>query len=437
MSNHWSKIVLVSMLVLALGASLAFGTTTRVRSLANTGDYYSDDSNVHRWYSLLPSYANQINAEVGTFSGFGSLTDTRGLSWTFKAGDYGTYRISLNENQLDMPGLWSANPFFTMFTPGMVAMNTLGPGNPGFPAPGITPINTWDLAGGWDVGENLSVGVNFTRSRWNYEITGGGAADTSASNTWTTAGAGLSWANNEDLAADLAVNVAFAGGSLEGPAGTMQEWDSKTAFDVAGRAFWDWTDNVTVPVTAEFVSAEYSAKTNSGAYPLPNGDKVTAFQAGAGLNVDVNSNNMFVLAVEVGQHKWEFSNPDTNGGTTVEVKTLFLPTIRMALETQVNSWLTTRVGAARHMGNTKTKKNNGMETKTTDGVPTAIGSMYPFDANAFEWFLGLGFTVAEWTIDLELTEEAPFSLGYWLTGYSAYTTGNQGPVGRISAVYNY
>ncbi len=437
MSNHWSKIVLVSMLVLALGASLAFGTTTRVRSLANTGDYYSDDSNVHRWYSLLPSYANQLTAEVGTFNGLGSLGNTRALSWTHKC-KYGTYRISLNENQLDMPGLWSANPFFTMFTPGMVAMNTLGPGNPGFSAPGITPINTWDLAGGWDVGENMSVGLSVTRSRWNYEVTGGGAGvDTSASNSWTTVGAGLSWGNNEDLAVDLAVNVAFAGGSLEGPAGTMQEWDSKSAFDVAGRAFYDWTDNVTVPVNAEFVSAEYSGKSSVAPYPLPNGDKVTAFKLGVGLNVDVNSSNMLVFAAEVGQHKWEYSNPDTNGATVTEIKTLFLPTLRLALESQVTSWMTTRIGAARHMGNTKATTNSGTETKTTDGVPFAIGSSYPFDSNTFEWFLGVGFTVAEWTIDLELTEEAPFSLGYWLTGYSAYPTGGQGPVARISGVYNY
>ena len=41
--------------------------------------------------------------------------------------------------------------------------------------------------------------------------------------------------------------------------------------------------------------------------------------------------------------------------------------------------------------------------------------------------------------DLELAEETPFGLGFWLTGYDdAWDDGSgHGPVGRISAVYNY
>jgi hypothetical protein len=101
MVKKWSRIALASFLVLMVGASVAFATTARVRSLGNTGDYISDDSAVNRWYSTLSSFANQVNAEVGNWNT--GLTDTRGLGWTHACGEdgkWGTYRISLNENAL-------------------------------------------------------------------------------------------------------------------------------------------------------------------------------------------------------------------------------------------------------------------------------------------------------------------------------------------------
>ena len=49
MLKNWSRIALASVLVLMLGAMAANATTSRVRSLANVGDYISDDSAVNRW----------------------------------------------------------------------------------------------------------------------------------------------------------------------------------------------------------------------------------------------------------------------------------------------------------------------------------------------------------------------------------------------------
>ena len=69
MLKNWSRIALASCLVLMVGASIASATTARVRSLANVGDYISDDSAVNRWYSTLPSFGNQINAEMGQWNG--------------------------------------------------------------------------------------------------------------------------------------------------------------------------------------------------------------------------------------------------------------------------------------------------------------------------------------------------------------------------------
>ena len=120
MLKNWSRIALASFLVLMVGASVASATTARVRSLANTGDYISDDSAVNRWYSTLPSFGNQVNAEMGFWDG-NSLTDTRGLGWIHACGEngkWGTYRISLNENAVDHPGFWIGNPFYQVHVPG-------------------------------------------------------------------------------------------------------------------------------------------------------------------------------------------------------------------------------------------------------------------------------------------------------------------------------
>ena len=444
MFKNWSKIVLVSMLVLAMAAPV-FATTARVRSLANTGDYYSDDSNVNRWLSTLPSYANQVNAELGFWNQTGgpTLSDSRGLQWIFGAGKWGTYRITLNENALDHAGFWMINPFYNNFLSG--SAGNLG----GFAIPGAaaaTPINTFDLAGGWEIGDNMALGVNFTRSRWSLKSTDSAtppAENVEVDNTYTTLGAGFSWTNNETMVLDLLLNLGFAGGSAlfgeETQANPKAEWDSNSAFDLAGRFFWDWKDDITVPIKAEFISADYSAKPVSQ-IGTPSGDKMSAFQLGVGVDLDVNQDHMLVFAVEITSMSWEFSNAAATAGdpavtdTLSEISTSVLPTFRLALESSITSWLTTRIGAARHMVKQTYKQQTGDETELTDGVPTPLGSI---DEAAFEWFLGVGFTVAEWTIDAELAAETPFSIGYWLTGYSAFVNADEGPVGRISAVYNY
>jgi hypothetical protein len=431
MLKNWSKIALASFLVLMVGASIASATTARVRSLANTGDYISDDSAVNRWYSTLPSFGNQVNAEMGQWDG-NSLTDTRGLGWIQTCGKWGTYRISLNENALDHPGFWLGNPFYQVHVPG-----NGGPYNDplGSGAWDDTPMNRWDLAGGWEIGENIALGVSITDSKWSAEDTGN---DAKASNSFRTLGAGFSWTNNDKMVFDASLTVGKAGGSAEYPSGTgtnKVEWDSGTAFDLAARLFYDWKDNVTLVPVAEFASSEYSLKqSDTPALTIPNGSKTTDFMLGLGLNMDVNQDNMLVFGLEYMHRSYEYSNPDTIPAGLDKTTWQYLPTVRLALESQITSWLTTRVGAAKYIGSVETKTNDGEKTKLTPGTPTSLtgGETLP----GFDWFLGCGFNVAEWTIDLELASETPFNLGYWLTGYSNYST-SAGPITHIAAVWNY
>jgi hypothetical protein len=428
MVKNWSRIALASFMVLLLGASAAFATTARVRSLANVGDYISDDSNVNRWYSTLPAYANQVNAELGDWTM--GLVDTRGLGWTHACGDdakYGTYRISLNEASVSHPGFWVGNPFYQMHAPMDFGGDLADPTGVVFLD---TPLNRWDIAGGWELGEQIALGLAITQSKWKYEYNDDTPTTLKGSNSWITVGGGFSWTNNDNMVFDAAVNVGMAGGEADNGTDKV-EWDSKNAFDLLARLFYDWQEDVTLVPVAEFTSSNYSLKT-SPQLPAPNGRKTTDFMVGLGLNMDVNQDNLLVFAIEVMNRKFEDSNDTT---TSVTYKQTYLPTMRLALESHITSNITTRIGAAKYLVTDKYEFDGGDES---------IGTGTPFDItdpssapSSFDWFLGCGFNVAEWTIDLELADQTPFSLGYWLTGYSAWPFGGDGPVGRISAVYNY
>jgi hypothetical protein len=287
-----------------------------------------------------------------------------------------------------------------------------------------TPVNRWVVAGVWELGERIELCLSITQSMWAYEDT---CSYTKASDSWLTIGAGFTWTNNDNMVLDAALTFGQAGGEASDGTNTA-EWDSKTAFDIMARIFYDWQDDVTLVPVIEYATSDYSLQTSPTPLATPNGQKISDFMVGLGLNMDVNQDNMLVFALEIMNRKYENSNADSTSSTFTET---YLPTFRLALESNITSWLTTRVGAAKYLVNGKDEYNGGEETAGI-GTPSFLGG----GPNGFDWFLGCGFNVAEWTVDLELAHETPFNLGYWLTGYSNYDTAG-GPIGRISAVYNY
>jgi hypothetical protein len=439
MVKNWSKIVLVSMLVVAFAAP-AFATTSRVRSLANTGDYLSDDSNVFRWYSTLPSYANMVQAEVGMWDYAGEgvgLLDSRALGFNYACGEdakWGTYRISLLENAVDHPGYYMVNPFIWYSSPSAFAGDVPTPYD-------TTPVNKWDLAGGWDIGESIVLGVAYTRSSMKAEYTNGTDATVNQklTSSWSTYGAGVTWTNNEDMILDATFTLAMAGGKWENADvdgdgtgdGETLEWDKSTGIDVSARMFWDWKDYVTVVPVVQYSQVDYAMKQAPTALGTPNGDKGMGFMVGVALDLDVNGSNTLVWAAEYQYGKWEPSTPEAD---FAEEETFsVLPTFRLALESEITSWLTTRIGAV-HSNISYTDKEGTDEYKYTDG---AFIPGEGWLSNGFSWYLGAGFNVAEWTIDMELAPETPFSMGWWLHGYSAFADGGPGPITRISGTYNF
>jgi hypothetical protein len=238
---------------------------------------------------------------------------------------------------------------------------------------------------------------------------------------------------------DATFTYASAGGKWEGQStGETWEWDKGTGIEISGRLFYDWKDYVTVVPVFQYGSAEYALQSSPTAFAIPNGDKDMGFLAGVALDLEVNGSNTLIWAAEYVYSKSEPSQPDTvvttPSGSWKESTMSIFPVFRLALESEITSWLTTRIGAVHaNMSFTETYLNG--EDKYTDGayIP-GVGWM----SNGFEWFLGAGFNVAEWTIDMELAPETPFSMGWWLHGYSAFDSGDDyGPVARISGTYNF
>ena len=105
----------------------------------------------------------------------------------------------------------------------------------------------------------------------------------------------------------------------------------------------------------------------------------------------------------------------------------------IALESDINSWLTTRIGATKNMSRTRVVEYAALATGNFK--ETTYTSTQSLTNSDFDWTLGVGFHVAEWDIDLLVHEETPFRLGYWLTGFGADVTAS--PVTRMSATYRF
>ena len=298
-------------------------------------------------------------------------------------------------------------------------------------------MNKWDLAGGWEVGESIVLGFAYTRSSMSAEYTDGADAanNEKLTSSWSTYGLGFTWTNNESMIMDLAFTFASAGGKWENVNNTAEtfEWDKSTGIELSGRLFWDWKDYVTVVPKFQYAQAEYAMKGAPTEFATPNGDKMMGFMFGVALDIEVNGSNTLIWATEYDYGKWEPSTPEE--GVTEEQTFSVLPTFRLALESEITSWLTTRVGAV-HSNISYTDKEDTDEFTVTDG---AFIPGEGWLSNGFSWYLGAGFNVAEWTVDMELAPETPFSIGYWLTGYSAFGAfpGVAGPVYRLSGTYNF
>jgi hypothetical protein len=422
-----SRVLIVSLLVVIMAVP-ALATTTRVRALADASSYLNDDSDVFRWYGTLPSYSKIVMAEAGQAFGTGGssvTTSFQALGFTHDWGEdhwLGTWGVFLLTNNVEDGSFYFFNP---LATPGTT---------PGTSLPTV-PTTKFVLTWGQEIEDLFAFGLQFTRSERSVENEPAAVGDIKSS--FTTFGGGIRIDVGDDAYADVAVTYGTAGGDATvaptPPATTPQTgdlWANSTSFDVEGRLFWEWMDDVTVVGVAQFTSFDFLTELQNLSTTTNGGAKGTNLLFGGSLNMDVNTNNLLIFATEVEFFSWEpskiistdFTNPN-------EITATVLPTFRIALESDINSWLTTRVGARKSMTKTETK----FATATGDRTITTTASTSP--GSDFEWSLGAGFHVGDWDVDVHFDHDVPFRLGYWLTGFGGDDP--DPPIMRASGTYRF
>ncbi len=253
---------------------------------------------------------------------------------------------------------------------------------------------------------------------------------------------GLGFEMNDKSNADIAVlwqNRSFT--QNNGPAAKYEDNGGST-YELAGRMFWKWAPNVMVVPVVKFYSIDLSQKNSGGARAgLANGtydNSIKGWQVGVAGNWTLGSNDLFVVGVTVAQNKLDQQSDvfNLNGGTlagfgfsdTLKVTETFYPQVFMALESQINHWLTLRMGATK--GAWHSYKVEG-DSPVNGGQQTLTLKDSPFSMN-----IGTGVKVGSLQFDAVLDNLFYLNPGAQLLGNQrAFFWGAGAPFEKVSVTY--
>lgn len=469
-------ILLSALFVVALAVPV-FATDARQYALGSVGPYIEDDFNIFTWYGTLPSYSNTVwigleyydyYMYLGASSddGYGGRPYLGAAYGLGSEGKYGT--LAMFFNNVGMPlnrGGWGWDSY--------------DPYTNSLPA-------KWEVMYGYAM-EKLSFGLYFSRAdgHTTYDWSRTYALpDTTVAYlddyqmAYTTIGAGVRFDIGEKMYADLAFDYKWAGQTVneESYSGDYYYgWgevsaDANKMMNFRGRMFYEWNETITWVPYASFGTFDFSLDSDSTKVfnrvftndtlswkDVNYGVKGMEFILGLGANIKVNENNLLLFAIEpYSYRKLEQSDPPAGDfvrydayyypyyyndsyewGKKHEDTETILPTFRLALESDVRDWLTFRIGAVKGFYKDEYKLSYTAQTGPDDEddieeyeeTDTYVGSY-------FEYYMGLGFHVSDFDIDVVVNNNLPFRIGYWLTGYQPSEYSGP-PVYMLSATYHF
>jgi hypothetical protein len=290
--------------------------------------------------------------------------------------------------------------------------------------------NKWHLM--WALSfEKIDIGIHFNRADEMYKGEGEGEVYEDYIN-YTTLGLGLRWDLNDETYMDLAFDYTSVGYTYQDGGDEIIEADAKNIMNIRARMFYEWTDIITWVPYVNYKWGDLSLKSNQSGFYADDecwGIKGFQFDIALAANIMVNDDNMIIVGVDPYSYwKGEPSECGADAGTGEMTMKVF-PGFVFGLETDVKDWLTFRAGCEKALIKMTYKESD------TEGEYEENYTVAPF-----EWYLGLGFHVSDFDIDLLVNKEAPFSMGYWLTGIQPgqYETDDIGtPIGMISMTYSF
>ncbi len=465
------KFFVVSLAVLFTVAMAvpALATDSRLTAMGSVGNYIEDDYNIFSWYGTLPNYSDLVLMSVHQDKdyygeGYWERDLRTMIGATYALGEYGDYGTLAMFFQRNSSGF---NPLYGMEMEGCL----MGGEGPGLPWPGADLwsrqlYNKFRIMYGYEM-DKLSFGLYFDRADAAIDMEETEAGETESEEwhwAYTTIGAGVRFEVNDDLYGDLAFNIDMASQTgmwdeyCDDPVsgyGTIEQ-DANMAYGFRGRMFYNLNDEVTIVPYVGVKMWDFSLKADStdfnwdveyeniyGYYGEDGhfGQKGMMFDFGLGANIEVNEDNLLVFAVEpVSYLKMEPSEipdelleRDGLSDASIEVKRMAMPRFRLALESYVKDWLTFRVGGVKSLY----KTTYSMEM-TEEGGDKHSEEMNETTA-PFNYFMGLGFRVGDFDIDVVINNELPYHMGYWLTGYGAedYEGDENWPAYMITGKYHF
>jgi len=424
--------VMLSVLFVVAVAVPALATDARQIALGGVGNYIEDDYNIFSWYATLPSYSNTVWIGLDYYY-YGYYEGAKAAAVSADGpGDYFTYMGASY-------GLGSEAKY------GTLAMFFYGYGAP-LNSDGYnwsseyvfeqSVGNKWTVLYAYPM-EKLSLGFYFNRSDGSSKYKDETETTYESSVAYTTIGAGVRFDLGEKAYADLAFDYNI-GSQTERPNSIYSNYygygevtqDANKMMGVRGRMFYEWNETITWVPFINYRSYDFSLKADSADWKDTHyGDKGMMLSFGLGANIKVNEDNLLVFAVEPYSYgKFEPSEPPA--GVTRSATFTDMPTFRLALESDLKDWLTFRAGAVKGFYKSEYKSEMEEDGETTSSTETYTGSW-------FDYWMGLGFHVGDFDVDALISNDLPFNLGYWLTGYQGFDNSYDAPVYKLTAAYHF
>lgn len=425
---------------------VAQASTSRLQGMALSPDYTKDYTAIYGWPSAINGVGNLVYGEVGndlvnvyTSNPFSYERAMGAVLTNLWDGRYGNWAIHLRE---ETPALGQGDQ--------MTGPNAGVGGND----PNSNGNEQFDIMWGKNFG-STSFGLRINRSFMSiedevpgattlFEADGPGTANLGDNNLARNVfgiGAGLGFEMNENTSTEFSVlyqTRTFENSSTSGATTNAYQDNGGTTYLVAGRMMWKWQPNVLVVPVAKFYSFDLSNEVVSGATTTSFDNKLSGWQLGVAGNWALGSNDLFVLGVQVAQNKLDTENDvfNLNGGILsgfsftddLKVTETLMPNVFMALESQVNSWLTLRMGAQKVVMHTYKVEDNS-------SVP-ADQQTLTFKDSPFSMNLGAGVKVGNLMFDAVLDDLFYLNpVAQTMGSDNAYYWWNQNMATKVSATY--
>lgn len=422
-------VLTMALAVAMLLASPVMATKSRLTAMGGVDNYLEDDYNIFNWPATLPSYANIVVIELINDDYYHSGFEPYARQGDgYDAGWYGN-KVSAMFGLIK--GLGEENQYGTL---GLFLMEVASGLNPwGDELEGMWddanlfswPVyNKFTLMYGYAMDGGLSFGLGFSRSDEGAteELEG---FDGEIHWAYTTLSAGVRFDIGDNAYGDVAFDYSMASYTEKPSSYGEISQDANSMYGFKARAFYDWNEYLTIIPFFGFRMWDFSLDADSsGYYSECWGSKGMSFNFGIGTNWMVNDENTIIVGIDPYSYT-KVEPSECESGYEVEGTMTTLPRFLLALESEVTDWLTLRTGCIKEL--------NKLEMKSAYEDSEYKAS---YTEACFDWFLGLGFDVADFEIDCVVHEQVPFSLGYWLTGYQPYRD-EETPVWMISAKYHF